>query len=265
MTDPAIRPENHHTNPRTVAFPGESVSITAESDALVATTTANWLDVSGWRTALGADQRYWQGLGVQQRFEGFQHFELDIEGDAAETITAAELYAVRLAPVTIDDDTFTSSGTDAVNTAVAHGMLTGDGPFQLTTTDTLPAGLSLLTDYWVEKTAADTFELYTSRALAIASGGGVATTDTGTGTHTIADVQGSANADDDTRRCRLALVGRLNSGAATIGTITVGAQTSYVERIEHSPLDLYYVVVATVGAVETLTIRATPIMTVDEN
>lgn len=202
-------------------------------------------------------------LTDQDYFKGYPQFEIDIEGDAAETITAASLYAIRLGPVTIADDTFTASGTDEVMTAVAHGMLTGDGPFQLTTSGTLPAELALLTDYWVEKTAANTFELYTSRELAIAAGGGIATTDAGTGTHTIADVQTALNPDDNTRRCRFALVRRLNSGAATVGTITVGAQTAYTERVDHSPLNLYYAVVATAGTPQTLTIRATPLMEIE--
>ena len=251
------------TRYKTVAMPHLAVSITAESDALAVATTANWLDVSGWRATYGIgvplDAKYDELL-----YGAYPQFELDIEGDAAETITAAALYAIRLAPVTIADDTFTSSGSSAVNTATSHGMLTGDGPFQLTTTTTLPAGLSLLTDYYVESTGANTFELYLTRALAIASAGGIATTDTGTGTHTIADVQSSDKLDDDTRRCRHCLVGRLNSGAATIGSITVGAQTSYMERINHSPLDLYYALVATVGSVQTLTIRVTPIVTIEE-
>ena len=246
-------------NSRVSAFPELAVTITAESDALAVATTANWLDVTGWRTPLDARDESGRRVGDEQWFTAYPKFELDIEADASETITGATLYAIRLGPVTIDDDTFTSSGSSAVNTASAHNMLTGDGPFQLTTSGTLPAGLELLTDYWVEDTGTNTFELYTSRALAIASGGGVATTGTGTGTHTIADVQGSANLDDDTRRCRHVLLGRLNSGASTIGTIVVGAQASYMERVLHSPLDLYYAVVATETAAQTLTLRATPI------
>jgi hypothetical protein len=243
-----------------VALPELAVSITAESDALAAATTANWLDVTGWRTDLGGRDAAGRRVGDEQWFASYPEFELDFEGDAAETITGASLYSVRLGPVTVADDTFTASGSSAVNTANSHAMLTGDGPFQLTTSGTLPAEFALLTNYWVEDTGTNTFELYTSRALAIAGGGGIATTDAGTGTHTIADVQGSANLDDDTRRCRFALVGRLNSGASTIGSIVVGAQTSYTERIDHSPLDLYYVVVATETSAQTLTIRATPTM-----
>jgi len=255
----APQPHHHGTDPRTLAFPHLAVSITAESNALAAATTANWLDVTDWRTALGQNQSplTLTPLADEQWFAGFPAFEIDIEADAAETLQSVSIYAVRLGPVTIADDTFTSSGSDAINTAVAHGMLTGDGPFRLTTSDTLPGGLSLATDYYVEKTAADTFELYTTRALAIASGGGIATTDSGTGTHTIADVQSSENSDNDTRRCRFTLVGSLNEGS----NIVVGAQVAYMERINHSPLDLYYMLVATETSAQTVTVRITPIWT----
>lgn len=67
-----------------------------------------------------------------------------------------------------------------------HGFETGDGPFQLTTTDTLPAGSSAATNYWiiVPTDSTDTFKLATSYANAIA-GTAVDITNAGTGTHTI--------------------------------------------------------------------------------
>jgi len=77
---------------------------------------------------------------------------------------------------------FTAAISD-VCTSVAHGFLTGL-KVQLTTTTTLPAGLSLATDYWVIKLTADTFKLAASLADALA-GTAVNITDTGTGTHTI--------------------------------------------------------------------------------
>lgn len=78
--------------------------------------------------------------------------------------------------------TFTAATTD-ICTATAHGLATGDR-VRLTTTTTLPAGLSLATDYYVSKIDADTFKLATTRALAV-SGTFVDITGTGTGTHTI--------------------------------------------------------------------------------
>lgn len=87
--------------------------------------------------------------------------------------------------LTVADDTFTAAATN-ICTATAHGLLTGDGPVQLTTTDTLPAGLDLLTDYWIIKLTNDTFSFAASLALALA-GTAVDITDTGTGTHTLSD------------------------------------------------------------------------------
>jgi len=244
-------------NARVVAFPHLAVEMTAESDALAIVTAANWINVQGWRTTLGVNQDH-SGLFVidEQFFESYPAFEAMLWCDEAETLSSVALYAARLAPIVIADDTFTSSGSDAVNTAVAHGMLTGDGPFVLSSSTTLPAPFVAGTPYWVEKTAANTFELYTTRELAIAAGGGIVTTDTGTGTHTIADVQSSLNKDDDTQRIYQAFVGDLKEG----NNIVVGVQTAHVERIEHSPLDLYYILLATGAGSTTITMRLTPIM-----
>lgn len=65
-----------------------------------------------------------------------------------------------------------------------HGMQTADGPFQFTTTTTLPAGLAVSTDYWAIRVTDNAFEAATSIANALA-GTQVDITDNGTGTHTI--------------------------------------------------------------------------------
>lgn len=88
-------------------------------------------------------------------------------------------------PLVVADDTFTAAISN-VCTATAHGLVTGDGPIRLTTTGTLPAGLSLLTNYWIIRLSADTFSLASSLALAIA-GTAVDITDTGSGVHTLSD------------------------------------------------------------------------------
>lgn len=77
---------------------------------------------------------------------------------------------------------FTCAITD-ICTWTAHGMLTGL-KVQLTTSGTLPAGLSLATDYFVIKLTADTFSLASSLVLAQA-GTAIDVTNTGSGTHTI--------------------------------------------------------------------------------
>lgn len=85
-------------------------------------------------------------------------------------------------------DTFTAdAGTDVCSySSVANfpsNILSGTR-VRLTTTTTLPAGLSLATDYYVIKVSDTTFKLATSYANAIA-GTAINITDVGTGTHTI--------------------------------------------------------------------------------
>ena len=76
---------------------------------------------------------------------------------------------------------FTAAVTDII-TDVAHGFVTGLKG-QASTTTTLPAGLSLTTDYFVIKLTADTYSLATSLANALL-GTAIDITDTGTGNHT---------------------------------------------------------------------------------
>jgi len=72
---------------------------------------------------------------------------------------------------------FTAATTDII-TSAAHGLVNGN-KVVLTTTDTLPAGLSTGTVYYVIDVTTNTFKLSTQRG-----GGPVDITDTGTGTHT---------------------------------------------------------------------------------
>ena len=85
-------------------------------------------------------------------------------------------------------DTFTAdASTDLctwTSTAnIPSNVLTGTR-VRLTTTTTLPAGLSLATDYYVVRVSDSTFKLATSYANAIA-GTVINITDAGTGTHTV--------------------------------------------------------------------------------
>ena len=77
---------------------------------------------------------------------------------------------------------FTAAVTD-ICTKSAHAFFTGL-KVQLSTTTTLPAGLSLATDYFVIVIDADTFSLAVSLANALI-GTAIDITTTGTGTHTI--------------------------------------------------------------------------------
>jgi len=84
--------------------------------------------------------------------------------------------------------TFTAATTDII-TSNAHGLKNGD-MVVLTTTTTLPAGLALLTVYYVMEATTNTFKLSASPVPNYTTGLGgahypiVDITDTGAGTHT---------------------------------------------------------------------------------
>lgn len=87
--------------------------------------------------------------------------------------------------------TFTAATTDII-TSAAHGLKDKD-LVVLTTTDTLPAGLSTGTVYIVDQATTDTFKL-----IVKSIGANVDVTDTGTGTHTwtMHDVGWSVNIEN---------------------------------------------------------------------
>lgn len=74
-------------------------------------------------------------------------------------------------------------GTDQI-TETGHGKVTGQGPYTLTTTGTLPTGLALATNYWIIRVDANEFQLASSYANAIA-GTQIDITALNTGTHTL--------------------------------------------------------------------------------
>jgi hypothetical protein len=84
--------------------------------------------------------------------------------------------------------TFTAAAfaTGTLSTGVGHQFQTGDGPYRVGSSTTLPSGLSAGTDYWITaaNTTTGTFKLASSKANAIA-GVNVTLSDAGTGTHTI--------------------------------------------------------------------------------
>lgn len=76
------------------------------------------------------------------------------------------------------DQTFTAAAATDLITATAHGLSEGD-VLQFTTATTLPAGLSLATDYYVISPTTNTFKVSATRG-----GTAVNITDAGTGAHT---------------------------------------------------------------------------------
>lgn len=145
---------------------------------IVAATTAPFPPIS-----FGSVPAGWSGgsIGVVP--------EIDIDllpSGSTGTLTDGKIYAGRLFALVNADDTFTATNATETFTAVAHGLFTGDGPFLVSSSTTLPAGLSATTNYWIIRVDADNFKLALSLAAA-GAGTVVAITTDGTGTHTIAD------------------------------------------------------------------------------
>lgn len=127
---------------------------------------------------------------------------------------------------------FTAATTDII-TSAAHGLKNSD-MVVLTTTDTLPAGLSTSTVYWVIEAATNTFELSSTAVENYTTGDQgkpgtpVDITDTGTGTHTFTmhDIGKSINVEDY-KYCTAAVHG------ASSANIDIG----FVGSIGKSPTD----------------------------
>lgn len=98
--------------------------------------------------------------------------------------------------LTDDDVESVATGTDAL-TLTAHSYVTGDGPVQLTTTGTLPAGLAVATDYWIIVVDADTIKLTAKFFEAINGTPVVDLTSAGSGTHTIEDTAETVRAGEE--------------------------------------------------------------------
>lgn len=129
--------------------------------------------------------------------EGVTSEDVEYESDAASSVAeihsglVTELNAVvgknftaAFSAATAAAGAFTATHGTETFTKAAHGFQTGDGPYQLTTTTTLPAGLALATDYYVIRVDANDFQLATSLANALA-GTAQPISDNGTGVHTI--------------------------------------------------------------------------------
>ncbi|WLJ71043.1 hypothetical protein [Sphingomonas phage Kimi] len=90
---------------------------------------------------------------------------------------------------------FTVNASTDVATTNAHGLATGDGPFYVSSTTTLPDPLAVNTPYWVTVTGVNSFKFATSRANAVAAVPvNIDLIDTGTGAHTMTKVAAVAGA-----------------------------------------------------------------------
>lgn len=179
-----------------------------------------------------------------------EEFDLELWAAAATNLTVAELLGGTLQAKTIaaTEADSTTHGSD-IFTETAHTLLTGDGPIQLTTSGTLPAGLSLATDYWIIKATDDTFKLALSLANALAGTAINFTTD-GTGAHTYTGATGCS-------RVHWHSCGLL--GPANDGAVTLTAQRSYRVRCKHTPRVIAYSMLATLSAAEAVSATLYPV------
>lgn len=126
-------------------------------------------------------------------------------------------------PLQFDDITVTAdAGTDTF-AAVAHGLVTGDGPVQVVSTLTVPGGTEESTDYWVVVTDDDNFQLAETFQDAMAAVPTViGLIDAGTGTITVVATEDTVRAGEEivaVARCTLRLTLELRCHAdPVIGT-----------------------------------------------
>lgn len=166
-----------------------------------------------------------------------KEFDLEVWANAASDLEGLELLGAVGKPKTIvDDDIDTVDFANDELDISSHAYKNGDGPLRLTTSDTLPTGLALETNYWVIVVNSGTIQLASSLANALA-GTAVEFTDAGEGTHTIVDT-------DDTERLRWMSFGLI--GHAGDGEVSLAADShGYSLRINHRPPVLAYALAAT--------------------
>jgi len=167
---------NVDTADSTIAFDGVTVTVTNPS----ATPTAIADDFATQYNAAGTGT--WTAVG---NGDGTVTFTANANEDRTDIVGGDFVYTANTADavaVTFSVASPTTQGVDPVITWTTHGKAVGDGPFLLTTTTTLPAGLSLATYYWISAIpTANTISLSTRKNAPVHAIVG----DAGTGTHTI--------------------------------------------------------------------------------
>lgn len=195
-----------------------------------------------------ADVSVWNAVSVMAQFD------IEVWAAAAVNLTLTELFGGVLVDITIasDDIDTVDFGNNELD-ITTHGLETGDGPLQLTTTAAdLPAGLLTDTDYWVIEVNSGTIKLALSLEGAI-EGTNVAFTDAGTGTHTILG-SGTAGAAFAIRWLNYGFLGPANDGA-----ITLAEFEGYTTRVNHRPRTVLYAVGATLSDTIATTITVHPV------
>jgi hypothetical protein len=184
-------------------------------------------------TAYGLVPANWGNFLVEE-------FDLELWAAGSTNLTVTELVGATLQAQVLADDDIDSlvTGTDVI-TSASHSYVTGDGPVQVSTTTTLPAGLTASTDYWINVASANTYTLHPSLATALAGTQAIDITSAGTGTHTISDTS-------STMRVHWHSMGLL--GNAADGAVTLTSQRSYRVRVKHTPRTIAYSLIGTLSA-----------------
>ncbi len=134
--------------------------------------------------SLGEKTTDTNGVGTFKQFAGsIDVGYLNCDGDAYSRVTYANLYDII---TEVKGIVTISEATPGVVTLTDHGLATGSR-IEITTTGALPTGLVEYTNYFVINIDANTFNLATSRANAIATTG-IDTTSAGSGIHTLRSI-----------------------------------------------------------------------------
>jgi hypothetical protein len=159
--------------------------IEVNKESIYTETTAGLRSAAIWSTLTAGktmhftsfDDYCWMTNGTDKmlKYDGTTVTQASIDAPTVGTMTAIQRLTQAYTSI--------SNANPAVGTATAHGLKTGD-KIQLTTTGTLPTGLSLLTDYYIIRTGADTMNFCPTLADALAGTNKVATSGAGSGTHT---------------------------------------------------------------------------------
>ena len=201
------------------------VQICAAATALPAS-PASWAFVGAWSAArrpLEAVARLWSDAAA-----AFTVLELD--GGIPQSFATAGVVAAKAFTV-LDQPT-------GKLTATGHAYKQGDGPFLLTTTGALPAGLDTVTSYYVGVVDANTVQLYTSLEAAMSGGTPVTLTSAGSGTNSIA---ASTTSTQRLRWTRVELLGSAGDGAVSLSGVA-----AYQKRFRHITDIVAYALVGSV-------------------
>ena len=148
----------------------------------------NWL-VTG--SGLAANHVIWEGQSSPRPAPPFISLNLlSITGRGQDWVNHVDEFLV-----VADDEVEAVDVPNDELDLTGHGLLTGDGPFRFTTTNTLPAGMAILTDYWVIKSTNDAISLASTFVRAISAiPTKVVLTGVGVGTHTLTDTSTTTRA-----------------------------------------------------------------------